>query len=241
MNKRLQFTAKIVKGDGNKITVVASDETLDRHGDVLKIEDWDLSHFVKAPRMLVDHDHRVEKIVGRWENPRIENRQLLLDANFHDITELSRAVHQMVIEDHLNSVSIGAIYNAPESDGQRGKMELIETSWVTVGANPSALVVSRALELKEATESDEDVAKVKTFLDVKDEAPVTDEKDVEIAKLKAELVESEDVIKTLEGILEKRNQALKNAETKLRKLAVTKLLMAEIAKSVNQANFVMKD
>lgn len=236
--KKLQFTAKIVKGDGKSITVVASDETLDRHGDVLKIEDWDLSQFLKAPRMLIDHDHRVEKIVGRWENPRIENRQLLLDANFHDITELSRAVHQMVMEDHLNSVSIGAIYNAPERDGERGRMELIETSWVTVGANPNALVVSRALEI---TESDEDVNKIKEFVAIEEKIETKNEDTARVKQLEEENNEQAEVIKTLESILEKRNQALKNAEAKLRKYAVTKLLMAEIAKNVNQANFVMKD
>lgn len=235
--KKLQLTAKILKGENKQITVVASDETLDRHGDVLKIEDWDLSQFLKAPRMLIDHDHRVEKIVGRWENPRIENRQLLLDANFHDITELSRAVHQMVEQDHLNSVSIGAIYNPPENDGERGKMELIETSWVTVGANPNALVVSRALEI---VESDEEINKIKEFVKIEqsDEKPA---EDAEMEKLKAENAEQAEIIKALEDILEKRNQALKELKSKLRKFAVTKLLLAEIAKNVNQANFVMKD
>lgn len=237
--KKLQFIAKIVKGDSNKITVVASDETLDRHGEVLKIEDWDLSEFIKAPRMLIDHDHRVEKIVGRWENPRIENRQLLLDANFHDITELSREVHKMVLEDHLNSVSVGAIYNPPDNDGQRGRLELIETSWVTVGANPNALTISKALE---ADETNEDVSKIKDFVGIEEEDVNKPEENSEIvSKLEEEVKLKDEVIETLEKLLEKRNQALKIANEKLRKLAVGKLLLAQIAKNVNQANFVMKD
>lgn len=153
-----------IKQGENKITVVASDETLDRHGDVLPIESWDLTKFKSAPRMLVDHDHQVSSIVGKWENVRIEGKQLLMDANFHGITELSKAVQRMVMEKYLDTVSVGFIPHGPTKDGGNPTFELIETSWVTVPANPSARVQASLKALLEKQADDSEIAKVKEYM-----------------------------------------------------------------------------
>lgn len=162
MKKNLNFLkGKIaIQKAENKITVIASDETLDRHGDVLPIDAWDLSKFKKAPRMLVDHDHQVSSIVGKWENVRIEGKQMLMDAVFHDITELARAVKEMVIQGFLDTVSVGFIWHGPERDGDRPSFELIETSWVTVPANPNAHISKSLIEGVTADEK----AKVAEFV-----------------------------------------------------------------------------
>lgn len=166
-----------LKQEGDVITVIASDETLDRHGDVLPVEQWDLSKFKGSPRMLVDHDHRVQSIVGKWENPRIEGKQLLMDANFHGITDLSKAVKEMVAKGYLDTVSVGFIPRGPEKDGDHGSLELIETSWVTVPANPSARVVKELMDKEMPTEEQ---AKVKAFVGEKAEepAPVKSEEEI---------------------------------------------------------------
>lgn len=161
--KKQFIKAKVeVKADGEKITVVASDETLDRHGEVLPIESWDLSKFKKAPRMLVDHDHSVASIVGKWLKPRIEQGKLLMDANFHDITELARATKEMVKQGYLDTVSVGFIINPPKKEGGATLFELIETSWVTVPANPSARVQTSLKGLDKKV-TDEEKKKIKDF------------------------------------------------------------------------------
>lgn len=157
MKKFLQAKVEI-KADNDIITVIASDETLDRHGDVLPIDQWDLSKFRSSPRMLVDHDHTVASIVGKWTNVRIEDNKLLMDADFHGITELSKAVEKMVNEGYLDTVSVGFIPHGAEKDGDHGSFELIETSWVTVPANPSARVLK---DLMSKTLSAEEEQKVK--------------------------------------------------------------------------------
>ncbi len=183
MKKELKFLRGVisVKQEENKITVVASDETLDRHGDVLPIENWDLSKFKSAPRMLVDHDHQVSSIVGKWENVRIEGKQLLMEANFHNITELSRAVAEMVKQAYLDTVSVGFIYHGPKQDGGHDTFELIETSWVTVPANPSAKVQASLKSLQEKTLTDEETAKVKDYLgkDLEEDEEVAEDDDEE--------------------------------------------------------------
>ncbi len=179
--KKQFLKAKVdVKADGNRVTVIASDETLDRHGDVLPIDQWDLSKFKVAPRMLVDHDHTVSSIVGKWENVRIEGKQLLMDAVFHDITELARAVKEMVIQKFLDTVSVGFIFNGPEKDGDRPSFELIETSWVTVPANPSARVQTSLKSLADKI-SDDEKNKIKDFegeLESDDTLPEDDEEEI---------------------------------------------------------------
>jgi hypothetical protein len=42
--------AKLEK-QGDKMIFVASDESIDRHGDSLKVDLWDLKNFKKAPRL----------------------------------------------------------------------------------------------------------------------------------------------------------------------------------------------
>ncbi len=160
MKKKQYIVAKVkVLKDAGKISVVASDETLDRHGDVLPIQNWDLTKFMLSPRMLVDHNHEVSSIVGKWDNTRIENNQLVMDANFHGITPLSVAVEKMVNQDYLDTVSVGFIYHGPTEDGGQGSMELIETSWVTVPANPSARVMKSALQESDTEDFKTAVAK----------------------------------------------------------------------------------
>jgi HK97 family phage prohead protease len=153
-----------IKQSENKVTVVASDETLDRHGDVLPIDQWDISKFKGSPRMLVDHDHSVSSIVGKWDNVRMQGKQLLMDANFHGITELSKAVQQMVNEGYLDTVSVGFIPHGPEKDGDRGSFELIETSWVTVPANPNARIQASLKELLSKAANDADTEKIKEYM-----------------------------------------------------------------------------
>ena len=198
--KKQYLKAKVdVKANGDVITVVASDETLDRHGEVLPIEAWDLSKFKQAPRMLVDHDHSVSSIVGKWVNPRIEGKQLKMDAVFHDITELARAVKEMVVQKFLDTVSVGFIFNEPEEKTGTPTFELIETSWVTVPANPSARIQTSLKSLAEKISAEEKV-KIKNFdketeieesdeilPDGEDEQPLEDEPEKE-----PELIPSEE-------------------------------------------------
>lgn len=180
--KKQYLKAKIVvQKDDKKITVIASDETLDRHGDVLPIENWDLTKFLTAPRMMIDHNHRVESIVGKWENVRIEGKKLLMDANFHDFTPIATAVRKMVEEGYLNTVSVGFIWNGPDKDGGTPSFELIETSWVTVPANPSARVQSSFKSLLDKGITEEEKKNVIGFAgEIKEEDPEDlDDKDPE--------------------------------------------------------------
>jgi phage head maturation protease len=133
-----QYISATLKKEDGRITFVASDETLDRGGEVIPIDSWDLSNFKKNPVLLVNHDYKVENIVGLAKRVRVESGQLLFDPEFHGITQLSREVKDMVEQGILNTVSVGFMPHGPKKDGDKASNELFEISFVPVPANPSA-------------------------------------------------------------------------------------------------------
>jgi len=227
-----------------KLVIVASDETLDRHGDVLKLEYWDLSEFKKAPRLLVDHDHRVESIVGKAENTRIDTglQALTFEPVFHGITQLSREVKEMVEQGFLDTVSVGFIPHGPEGDGGNPRYELIEISFVTVGANPNARVKAFQEKMKEAKITDEEKGKIEEFAEMKQhdctKCFASSDKiatlESEIATLKSSLSESQKEVKRLDAHCEKLQTALTTKNKKILNDNASKAMLKEVARVVNQ-------
>lgn len=160
---------KLQKADDGKITIVASDETLDRMGEVVPFESWDITNFKKNPVLLVDHDYKVEKIVGRALNLQLkkDERQMVFNPDFHGLTQLSKEVEAMVTNDYAPAVSVGFLPHGPKKDGERVMNELLEISFVSVPANPNAL----ALAMKSI--NDAQVKEVEAWV-AKDLEPVTD-------------------------------------------------------------------
>lgn len=138
--EKLQLKASVTKAADGRVTIVASDETIDRSGEAIPVSSWDLSNFQKSPRLLIDHDYSVKSIVGLAENVRSENRQLLFEPLFHDITDAARETKEMVEQGFLDTVSVGFIRNQAQ-DGSM-KNELLEISFVAVPCNPNARTLS---------------------------------------------------------------------------------------------------
>lgn len=142
------FIEAEIQKAGDKITFVASDETLDRAGEIIPIDSWDLKHFKKNPVLLVDHDYRVENIVGLARNIRTEGKKLLFDPVFHGLTDLSNTVKTMVENKILTKVSVGFMPRRKESKDKKEEKatnELLEVSFVAVPANPNATMLSAVM------------------------------------------------------------------------------------------------
>lgn len=136
----LQF--KVASATNQKITIVASDETLDRYGEVVPLDAWDIKNFLKNPVLLVDHDYKVSNIVGRARNLDVGKKSFTFESEFHDITQLAKEVKRMVEEGFAPAVSVGFINHGPKKDGDTPTNELLEISFVAVGANPNALALA---------------------------------------------------------------------------------------------------
>lgn len=152
---RRSIKATITKDEAGQFVFVASDETLDRQGEVVKADEWDLTQFTKSPRLLVDHDYRVQSIVGLASKIWLEGKTLKFIPQFHEITELAVMTKKMIEEGMLDTVSVG--FCRRMSNG-KGINELMEISFVAVPANANA----RLLAAKSI--GDDDAGKIKEFI-----------------------------------------------------------------------------
>lgn len=237
------------KSAEGKLVIIASDETLDRHGEVLKLDSWDLTEFNKAPRLLVDHDHRVENIVGKAENTQVDRSigALTFEPVFHDITAKAREVKEMVEQGFLDTVSVGFIPHGPEKDGGLPRNELIEISFVTVGANPSARVKAFQEKMKELVVSDEEKGKIEEFASVKiqacnkcfDSSEKVATLETENATLKTSLGESQQEVKRLNAHCEKLQTALTTKNKKTLQDNASKAVLKEVARVINQSLYTL--
>lgn len=88
-----------------KITFILSDQTVNSYEFVVLTSGIVLDFFKKNPVMLLNHDRN--KIMGKWENIRIEGTQLLADAVFDEKDPEAIKMYEKVEQGMLNCVSIG--------------------------------------------------------------------------------------------------------------------------------------
>jgi regulator of replication initiation timing len=131
-------------------TFILHDESVNTYGFRMLISGADLSDFRKNPIMLLDHNDW-NLPIGRWENIRVKDGQILADAVFDMKDDRARQVAGKVEDNFLRACSIGAWPPEEFSDsahlkypGQTGptitKWKVREASIVTIGANHNALV-----------------------------------------------------------------------------------------------------
>ncbi|MDP2410366.1 MAG: phage major capsid protein [Pseudolabrys sp.] len=147
----------VAGGDG--LEFVLSDETVDRMGDIVTADGWVLTNFRQNPIALFGHNSSFP--IGKWTNIRIEGGKLIAKLKLASrgtsarIDELISLVEQGV----LRAVSVGFIPIKAEPidekrpyDGTRFlKQELLETSLVSVPANPAALQLAKSLNISDET------------------------------------------------------------------------------------------
>ena len=132
------------------ITATISDVSVDRMGDIVEQDGWDLENFRKNPVVLWGHDYGLPPI-GRCVDIRVVGGKLKAQTKFAD-TPLAREVYQLYRGGFMSSFSVGfkpkeykPIKNADgDVTGLRFvKSELLEYSAVSVPANPNANVTMR--------------------------------------------------------------------------------------------------
>lgn len=151
---------KTVASDGG-LEFVLSDDTVDRYGDIIDASGWVLSNFKKNPIALFGHSSSFP--IGTWSDIRVEGKRLVAKLNLAKrgtsarLDELIGLVEQGI----LRAVSVGfrPIKSEPiNPDRPYGpqkyvKQELLETSLVSVPANPAALALAKSLKISDETMS----------------------------------------------------------------------------------------
>lgn len=141
------YLLKVAEGPDRPLSFVASEESEDRLGDVIKVDGWELDAFKKNPVFLYVHDHAFPPI-GRVPSVNIDGKQLLASVQFDREDEFAALIQRKYQSGFMRGVSVG--FRAIEfeanssSTGARGtvfkKQELVEISAVPVPAHPKALM-----------------------------------------------------------------------------------------------------
>jgi HK97 family phage prohead protease len=135
--------------------VVGSSGIIDRHGESINPEGWDLKNFKNNPVILWMHnswlyiDHSKGLPVGRALNVTKQDGKLIFDIEFDLKDEFSKRIFDKYVGGFLNAFSVGFIPLELDNSGAftYKKMELLELSCVVIPANPEAAVpASKALE-----------------------------------------------------------------------------------------------
>ena len=155
------FQVKTGTQDANDpFKFVMSDETVDRMGDVIRADGWDLTSFKNNnPIALFGHDHSFP--IGEWKNVRVEGKRLIGELKMaatgtsERIDEIRKLLEQRI----LKAVSVGFRIKDYEPMDEKEpfggwdikKAELHETSVVSVPANPSAVLLAKSMGISAET------------------------------------------------------------------------------------------
>lgn len=129
---------------------ILSDETKDRYGDVIQASGWDLKDFKKNPIALFNHSSNFP--IGFWTNVRVEGKRLIgrLQLAAKGTSDRIDEIISLVEQGILRAVSVG--FQPVERELMKDnsgflfkKQTLLETSLVSVPANPSAVQLARSL------------------------------------------------------------------------------------------------
>jgi len=153
IHKTLDFEVKQV-GDPKDRTLefLGSTADVDRYGDVIEVEGWDLKNYKKNPVFLWTHDYK-QPPVGKAVKVGKTEKGLLFQVKFPTPEEYTFAdtIYKLYLGGYLRATSVGFrdLEREPITDKegrQTGfrykKQELYELSAVPVPANPNALVMA---------------------------------------------------------------------------------------------------
>jgi HK97 family phage prohead protease len=140
---------------------IASDESPDSYGDIVRAEGWDLRRYKRNPIIL--YNHKSDVPVGYSPKTFVEGKQLICRAKLADegTSEFIDTLYKLMKQRIVRAMSVGfratkdvnimrdkeGVFLGLEFNGQ----ELLENSIVTVPANPNALSLAKSWGVKDST------------------------------------------------------------------------------------------
>lgn len=153
--------------------IVASEESADRMGDIVRVNGWQTENFMKNPVLLFGHKQRelpVGKVTGLSTRTKDGKKQLVADFEFvpEGVDEFADKVASLFRDKFLNASSVGfrpikyePIY-VKDKDGYKRyvgmdfqEQELLELSIVPVPAHPNAVQSAKQYDL-----TDDDMSRI---------------------------------------------------------------------------------
>lgn len=137
--------ATLTKSSDGSLIAIASTNSVDRMGEIIDNNGWDLKAYKKNPIILWAHDHS-EPAIGvstkTWVEGTGKKAKLMIKPVLHDVTERAKAVKTLVEMGIIKTLSVG-YKNLESPDGVTlTKNELLENSFCNVPANADAMVTA---------------------------------------------------------------------------------------------------
>jgi HK97 family phage prohead protease len=207
--KEISFEIKDVDETTASFWATASTGDIDRDGDTIAPEAWDLKNFKKNPVIPLFHDYHSFP-VAKAEKIKVEDGKLMFKPQFAvDITPTAKAAYELYKGGYMSAFSVGFTpkewSDETRKDGRSGrnytKVELLEVSAVLVPSNQNALIEARSKGIDVDAIEKEINTEVKVDLETQFKA-LKDDTAIEFAKLLIRMIKSEEKIEVLSKTLE---------------------------------------
>lgn len=154
------FISKAKKTADGELDFVLSDATVDRYGDTIDPNGWIMDNFNRNPIALFNHNSNFP--IGSWTNVRVEDNALRgnLVMAPKGTSERIDELRSLIEVGVLKAVSVGfmPLESTPRKDGAGYyvgenylKQELVETSLVSIPANPNAVLAAKGMNISKNT------------------------------------------------------------------------------------------
>lgn len=145
----------VVKSVGDyEIEMIGTTEAVDRDGDVISLDGWDMKNYKKNPVVLPSHNYG-SPAIGRTTKLKREGNKLIFRIEFpqEGIYPLADIYRKLYKSGFMNASSVGFIpKDYTLGDGSKDsprrtflKQELLEISLVSVPSNPEALLEAKEM------------------------------------------------------------------------------------------------
>lgn len=144
-NQEVVAKMKSDTADNGTFEFIISTEDVDRQGEIVMQDGWDLTHYKNNPIVLFAHDY-YSLPIGCADEVYVENKKLIAKGRFAsaEANPIAQQCRKLYDEKILRTTSVGFIPR--EMDGNKiTKAELLEFSLVPVPANPNALSLAKEM------------------------------------------------------------------------------------------------
>ena len=140
------FEAQSKNKDDKVYRFIGTTEAIDRDNEIVRLDAWDFTNFVKNPVALWGHKHNdlpVGKVVGIYKDD--VKKAIYFDIQFSKSYDFAKTVESLVEEGILRATSVGFMVKDWEWDDKTETLvftqtELFEISIVNVPANQEAVL-----------------------------------------------------------------------------------------------------
>lgn len=153
---QLPVEVKSIDKEAGTLEAIFSTADVDRHGDTVQQDGWDLKNFKRNPVILNSHNYGdAAEVIGKASNVRVEQRKLQGDITFAvKENPKARVIFDLYAGGFLSAFSVGFIPTKfkQNKDGSTDwwtieEAELLEVSAVSVPANARALAKAKGIDV----------------------------------------------------------------------------------------------